>query len=135
MGSCHCGRVKATFRTSLDAPQVRACQCGFCRRHGAKTATDTDGFVEIHADGPLKRYRFGLLTADYLLCPECGTYIGSSIEADHILRMTLNVAGLRMAPLAELEATPVDYSDETLHERLERRRLRWTPSRVVEAGG
>ena len=134
VGSCHCGTAKASFRTALDAPQVRACQCDFCRRHGAKTATDTDGFVEIHADKPLKRYHFGLLTADYLLCPNCGVYVASALEADGITRVTLNVAGLAMAPFAAIEAQPTDYSGETLHERLERRRLSWTPARVVENG-
>ncbi|HEY3813876.1 MAG TPA: aldehyde-activating protein [Caulobacteraceae bacterium] len=131
-GHCHCGRVSATFRTTEATVKARSCQCDFCRRHGAKTVTDTDGFAEIVADGPLMRYHFGLMTAEYLMCPKCGTYVACVLEADGIERLSLNAAGLQMAPWADLLAEPVDYSTETLHERLERRRARWTPGRVRE---
>jgi hypothetical protein len=131
-GSCHCGRVHVGFRATSPTLQVRACQCGFCRRHGAKNVTDNDGFAEITCDGPLVRYRFGLMTSDSLLCPGCGVYIGAAIEADGITRVTLNAAGLAMAPFADQLAEPMDYRGETLHERLDRRRARWTPARVVE---
>jgi hypothetical protein len=131
-GSCHCGRVHATFRASSPNLKARACQCPFCRRHGAKTISDTDGFVEITSNGPLIHYRFGLMTSDYLMCPSCGVYVGSALEADGITRMTLNAAGLGMAPWNGQPAEPVDYSHETLHERLDRRRAKWTPGRVLE---
>jgi hypothetical protein len=131
-GHCHCGRVSATFRTTEEGVKARACQCDFCRRHGAKTVSDTDGFAEVTSDGPLNRYRFGLMSADFLLCPHCGTYVASVLEHDGIERMTLNAAGLRMAPWADSVAEPADYAGETLHERLERRRARWTPGRVRE---
>ena len=96
--------------------------------------TDTDGFAEVVSDGPLHRYRFGLMSADFLLCPNCGTYVASVLEADGIERLTLNAAGLRMAPWADKPAERADYSGETLHERLERRRARWTPGRVRQRG-
>lgn len=131
-GQCHCGTVSASFRTATDGVRARACQCGFCRRHGAKTVTDTDGFAEIASDGPLNRYRFGLMTADYLLCARCGAYVASEIEADGIMRVTLNAAGLKMEPWSAQPAAPVDYSGETLHERLDRRRASWTPARIRE---
>jgi hypothetical protein len=131
-GQCHCGHVRVSFRASDEHLKVRACQCGFCRRHGAKSVTDTDGFADIATHGPIHRYRFGLMTADYLICPECGTYVGSALEADGITRVSLNAAGLRMQPWADADAEPVDYSGETLHERLDRRRERWTPARIHE---
>ncbi len=130
-GACHCGRVTATLRCEPGL-EVRACQCGFCRRHGAKTVSDPDGFAEIASEGRLIRHRFGLMTSDYLMCPDCGVYVGSALEADHITRVTLNTAGLQMKPWCDKVAQPVDYSGETLHERLDRRRERWTPARVVE---
>ncbi len=130
-GACHCGRVNVSFRTDARITP-RACQCDFCRRHGAKTVTDTDGFAEIVSDGPIARYHFGLMSADFLICPTCGVYVASVLEHDGIERMTLNAAGLRMAPWADALAEPVSYSGETLHERLDRRRAAWTPGRVRE---
>lgn len=130
-GACHCGRVKVGFRASSPELAVRACQCPFCRRHGAKAVSDNEGFAEIQSDGRLIRYRFGMMTADYLLCPVCGVYVASALEADSITRVTLNAAGLALAPFSAAEATPVDYSGETLHERLDRRRARWTPARIM----
>jgi hypothetical protein len=133
-GQCHCGRVRVGFRASRADLPVRACQCGFCRRHGARTVSDTDGFAEIASEGPLSRYHFGLMSSDALLCSKCGTYIGSALVADGITRVTLNAAGLMMQPFADEEAEPVDYAGETLHERLDRRRAKWTPGRIVERG-
>jgi hypothetical protein len=131
-GACHCGRVTASFRSASDKVKARSCKCSFCRRHGSKNITDTDGFAEIVSDGPIHRYRFGLMSADYLLCPNCGTYVAAVLQSDGIERMSLNAAGLRMEPWADLPAEPVDYAGETLHERLDRRRARWTPGRVRE---
>jgi hypothetical protein len=131
-GQCHCGRVRVGFRASKPDLQVRACQCGFCRRHGAKNVTDTDGFAEITSDGSLTRYHFGLMSSEALLCSGCGVYIGSALVADGITRVTLNAQGLLMQPFAAADAEPVDYSGETLHERLDRRRAKWTPARIVE---
>jgi hypothetical protein len=75
-GSCHCGGVRVEIRTERMLPEIslRACQCGFCRRHGVKTFTDPAGLVRIESDRPLLRYRFGKGTADFLLCSRCGTY-------------------------------------------------------------
>ena len=94
-GHCHCGNLEVTFRTEKDASAlgVRACQCGFCRRHGARTVTDPDGSVTIrvHDVRCLTRYRFGQSAADFLLCSACGTYLGAVCEADGCHYATLNV--------------------------------------------
>ena len=63
-GHCHCGNLEVIFRTEKDASAlgVRACQCGFCRRHGARTVTDPDGSatIRVHDVRCLTRYRFDL---------------------------------------------------------------------------
>jgi hypothetical protein len=44
-GSCHCGNVRWILQSSFafsDLP-MRACQCSFCRKHGAVSTSDPKG--------------------------------------------------------------------------------------------
>ena len=86
-GSCHCGAIGYRYRTPIAPDQwsIRACQCRFCRAHDALSASDPNGFIEFTVADPkqLNRYRFGLKTADFLLCRECGVYIGALIETEN----------------------------------------------------
>ena len=130
-GACHCGAITAVFETALAADQieVRADQCGFCRRHGAKPVSDPAGRLTLRfADAAVWRYRFGARTADFLVCRDCGAYVASVMENWGVL----NVVGADIAVLAGREARPVDYDGETPDERRIRRRQRWTPT-IVEA--
>src|SRR6185503_19654289 len=83
-GSCHCGAVRVSFTTTraLDELPLRECQCTFCRKHGARTTADPEGFAEIRVrdSGALVRYRFGLAVADYLVCARCGVYVAAVME-------------------------------------------------------
>jgi|CZKU01.1.fsa_nt_gi hypothetical protein len=71
-GGCHCGNLKVALETSLDPSvlQLRACQCSFCRRHGAVTTSDPAGrlLVEVGQPELLVRYRFALGITDFLVC-------------------------------------------------------------------
>ena len=125
-GACHCGAIAVVFETALRAEEleVRADQCGFCRRHGAKTISDPAGRLTIRfAEPSVRRYRFGARTADFLVCRECGAYVAAVMEDVGVL----NVVAADIAELARREARPVDYEGETPEERRRRRRERWTP--------
>ncbi len=125
-GGCHCGAVTARFETALDhgAIEVRADQCGFCRRHGAKTVSDPAGRLTLSfADDQVMRYRFGTRTADFIVCLGCGAYVAAIIEGYGVL----NVVGADLPAMAMRAAVPVDYDAETPQERLQRRQARWTP--------
>ena len=125
-GACHCGAITARFETDIapDALDVRADQCGFCRRHGAKTVSDPTGNLALRfRQGDVERYRFGTRTADFLVCRGCGAYIAAVIDGFGVL----NVVGADIAAFAAREARPVDYAAETAELRLARRRARWTP--------
>jgi hypothetical protein len=129
-GSCHCGAIGYTFDSAVPPARwsVRACQCSFCRAHGALSVSDPRGSVRFHtrAAGKLVRYRFGLRTADFLLCRECGVYIGAVMSADGKSFAIVNVNTL--SPLPELpESVPMNYDGESGPERLARRAARWTP--------
>ena len=80
-GGCHCGNVAVVFKTrrKRKALRPRACQCGFCRAHGARTVADPEGALRIAvANAALcSFYRFGLQTAEYLVCRDCGVYVAA----------------------------------------------------------
>jgi hypothetical protein len=130
-GQCHCGALGFTFETALPPAQwsVRACSCGFCRAHGARTSSDPAGRLMFRVEdaGLLRRYRFGMRSADFLLCGRCGVYLGAQIEIDARAYGIVNTAALTPAPAQLPAALPVDYGAESSSERARRRAQRWTP--------
>src|SRR6185312_10276384 len=108
--------------------QVRACQCTFCRTHGALSATDPRGLFLVREvqPGALVRYQFGLKLADFLICGRCGTYVGASMtEPGGALGVT-NINVLKQRDQFPPPG-PIVYESETAEQRLARRRERWTP--------
>lgn len=130
-GACHCEAVGYVFRTELPprAWTLRACQCRFCRAHAVVTTSDPEGTLQFVASDPsaLNRYRFGLHTADFLICRNCGVYIGAVMQGTQGRFGIINVHALR-APAVELAtSTPRDYGAERADERNARRERQWTP--------
>src|SRR4029453_4453690 len=110
---------------------VRACQCGFCRAHGARTVTDPSGSVTFRFADPAKAkpYRFGTQSSDFLICGECGVYMGALLSSGKGHFATLNINAIR--GLADVPvAVPVSYDGESVDQKTTRREQRWTP--VVE---
>lgn len=129
-GSCHCRAIGFDYGTEL-APEswsVRACQCTFCRAHGALSTSDPRGTLEfrVEAAGKLERYRFARRTADFLLCRGCGVYIGAVLAAPagRFGIINLNTLADRLSvPTAQ----PANYDAEDETARIARRVSRWTP--------
>ena len=123
---------------SKPAPEmrVRACQCGFCRPRGTRTIADAAGsaVISIRSAEDVQRYRFGLMTADYLLCATCGTYIAAVQEEAGGLISVVNVGGLDIPEFRGLTADPVSYDGEEIAGRLARRRTYWMPARLEFTG-
>lgn len=132
-GGCHCGAVRVEFETAAAPADlaIRACQCSFCRGHGARTAADPQGRVRFL--GPLRRYRFGLRTADFLLCAECGVYLGALYADSDGAWATLNVNCLEDRAAFRERAEPVSYAGESVEARAARRKARWTPAETGSA--
>jgi len=132
-GRCHCGAIGFVFRASQPPAEwsVRACQCSFCRRHGARTTSDPKGSVSFRiADRErLGRYRFGARSCDFLVCRECGVYLAALLTSSAGQFATLNVNTISR-PLDVPDAVHVSYEGESGEERRRRRESRWTP--VVE---
>lgn len=134
-GNCHCGNLSFRMETQLSTKELvpRECDCGFCRAHGAKCVSDPSGTATIYIDDAslLRRYRFGLQTADFLVCGRCGVYIGAAITDGEECRVTLN---LRATEFHDWPATVVSYEGETARDRVGRRMEKWTPARMVIGG-
>jgi hypothetical protein len=129
-GRCHCGAIGFELRTSRAPAQwaVRACQCSFCRSHGARTTSDPEGSVRflIPDISKLNRYHFGLLSADFFVCRDCGVYVAAVITSARGQFSTLNVNVL--APPVDVPlATAISYEGESREQKLVRREQKWTP--------
>ena len=109
---------------------VRACQCSFCRLHGALSTSDPKGRVRFVLEQPdlLLRYRFGTHSADFLVCRGCGVYVGASMEEPDGAWAIVNARTLDGVSAALLpEAQPMSYEGESDEARRARRRARWSP--------
>lgn len=130
-GSCHCGALSYAYQTDLppDEWSIRACQCSFCRAHGARSTSDPHGAVAFHVQQPerLRRYRFGHGVTEFLICAHCGVYVGAVAEISGSLFAIINVNALRPLPAGLKDAAPANHEGESAQMRGERRRKRWTP--------
>jgi hypothetical protein len=136
-GSCHCGAIRATLLASKPAEelQVRACQCSFCVRHGAKTVSDPAGRCRLEIDGAaLSWYEFETRTGMSVICNRCGVYAGVIIEDGSNVWSVLNVRALAIPEFASRVAEPKVYDGETPEERIARRKTTWTPTEIVWRG-
>ena len=130
-GQCFCGSIGYEYQTAIAASDwsIRACQCAFCRAHHALSTSDPAGTLRFHAANPdnLQRYRFAMRTADFLLCRECGVYIGAVIETDLGRFGIINTHSLKVTPADIAAVKPITYDSEDKHGRVGRREVRWTP--------
>jgi hypothetical protein len=70
----------------------RACDCDFCRKHGAAWLSDAQGSVRITVREPreLGKYAQGSGTAELLLCRHCGVVVAACLDADGRLYGAVN---------------------------------------------
>jgi hypothetical protein len=133
-GSCHCGAIRARLTSSKPAAELhaRACQCGFCTRHGAMTVSDPAGHAVFEVDRTaLTQYQFETRTGTSLLCARCGMYAGVILEDGGKVWSAINVRGLAVAEFKGREPEPVVYEGETPDQRIARRKQKWTPTEIV----
>jgi len=94
-GGCHCGNILVHLRLNRtpDSYSPRACDCGFCRKHGAAYLSDAQGAVAIHIRDQRESatYRQGSGAAECLICRKCGVLIGALYRGGEKLYATVNV--------------------------------------------
>lgn len=82
-GGCHCGAIGVEIETPQAPAAIspRACDCGFCTRHGAAWVSDPRGRLVIRFEpAQLRRYRQGDELAEFLLCRRCGVLVAVTRE-------------------------------------------------------
>jgi hypothetical protein len=130
-GGCHCGNIRLTFETELDLPQieVRACQCPFCIKHGSRAVADPGGrlTISVRDKARLQKYQFGLRTADYLICRECGVYVAAIAGDDDDSRAIVVINALDDRMQFNQQPVLVDFDAESREQRQARRLARWMP--------
>ena len=132
-GQCHCGAVGVSLALTQPASaiELRACQCGFCTRHGAATVSGPDGRAEIRVDSPAWHvYQFALRSAEPLVCGKCGVYVGTVLREGNQAWSVVNVRGMGIQEFDPSRAQAVHYDGETLDARIARRKSKWTPTSV-----
>lgn len=80
-GGCHCGNISVSVELER-APESyvpRACDCEFCRKHGAAWVSDPRGSlaIRIRDERDTRRYTQGDRLAEMLLCRNCGVLVGA----------------------------------------------------------
>ena len=111
-GGCYCGNIQLTVTLSREpsAYAPRACDCDFCRKHGAAYVSDPQGVlrIQINHAAEVSRFRQGSNTAEMLLCRTCGVLVGAVFRDAGGLFGTLNAQALdcRAAFGAEQSVSP-----------------------------
>ena len=97
-GGCHCGNIGVEVQ--LAAPprtyRPRACDCDFCRKHGAAYVSDSKGQLAVRIKDERERstYRQGSGQAEFLLCRNCGVLVGAFLRTGSQIHATVNVRAL-----------------------------------------
>jgi hypothetical protein len=117
-GGCHCGnlRIEMTLSRPPGSYQPRACDCDFCRMHGAAYVSDPMGSLSlrIRAAGDRGSYRQGSDQADLVYCRQCGVLVGALFAAAGRVYATIN-SRIIDGPMpfgAEQTASPKSLSGE-----------------------
>jgi hypothetical protein len=85
-GGCHCGNimVEVKLARSSSTYNPRACDCAFCRKHGASWVSDPDGslHIQIREECYVGKYHQGGGLAECILCTNCGVLVID--EGEHL---------------------------------------------------
>jgi hypothetical protein len=129
-GACHCRNLEVRLESDKTPPElgVRTDSCSFCRKHHGVYTSDPSGELHIgfRDESLVQRYRFGTKTADFLICRVCGVFVAACMAEPALAVLNVNVLDARDAFL-ERPIQVADLDNETLEQRLARRRARWTP--------
>lgn len=115
-GACHCGAVRFTVALTHGLPQVRRCNCSYCRMRGAVVCTAGLGDITYQTGKQwLTRYQFNTMTAEHYFCSRCGIYTHHRRRSDPS-QISVNVACLEGMSPFDFASVPVE---EGIHHPLD----------------
>lgn len=119
-GGCHCGRIAFEMTLSKPAGEFtpRACDCSFCRKHGAAWLSDAHGTLRVRQRGEAVVYRQGSAQADFIACPHCAVLVMAMFEYDGRVHGAVNVRTVDETTFApEQPASPQRLAPDAKRER------------------
>lgn len=129
LGQCRCGNLSFTLNwpPELTAIPARACTCSFCRAHQGVWTAVPGAKLQLRIANPelLERYRFATGSAEFLICRQCAEVPAVTSEIAGHLYAVVNIHALRAIDPARFDHQIVDFSGESLAERLARRQRHW----------
>jgi hypothetical protein len=137
-GGCHCGNISVQLRLAgtPDNFRPRACDCDYCRKHGASYISDPHGtlLIRIRSAHNTVAYRQGSAAAEFLVCGTCGVLAAVLYNDNHSIHAAVNVRALdpaiRLGP--QLPVSPQTLSDA---EKVQRWRDIWFSSVAIDSTG
>jgi hypothetical protein len=97
-GGCHCGNIRMQLQLPREpaAYAPRACDCDFCRKHGAAYVSDPHAELTlwIRDERSAGSYRQGSGQAEMLLCTGCGVLVGALHRSDGRLYGVVNARAI-----------------------------------------
>ncbi|NND66146.1 MAG: hypothetical protein HKN19_01045 [Halioglobus sp.] len=125
-GRCPCGNLSIHWQTVDYSVVPRACQCSYCREHGAAWVSKPGTRVRLGVRDQLG-YRVvqqGSETAQFYECDHCGAVLVATVEAEGDTYGALNARHLRN-PQGFAAPVEVDYSGQDAAEKVARWRSNW----------
>jgi hypothetical protein len=122
-GGCHCGNIHVDMDLTHEPGTYnpRACDCDYCRKHGASYVSDANGSLAIRiADHTnVGKYRQGDRLAEFLLCGSCGVLVCVLYSRDGRLyaAMNANVTDARESFGTEQIVSPKKLSENEKTQR------------------
>ena len=138
VGGCHCSNITVSVELPRDPSSYgpRACDCEFCRRHGATWVSDPHGSLLIHIREARDagRYAQGDGIAEMLLCRNCGVLVAALWQGPQLLAV-VNTSALeaRTSFAAAQPASPKSLSAEAKMSRWQK--IWFADVMLVTAGG
>jgi hypothetical protein len=96
--------------------------------------SDPNGSLRVYlpADPP-KPYRFGLNITDFHVCDRCGVWVAATWQDGDRFLGVFNLPALDDRSLFDSRPVAVNFDGEDIQTREARRRVAWTPARIVTA--
>ena len=100
-GGCYCGNILLDLQLANEPGSYnpRACDCAFCRKHGAAYISDAQGSLRVRINDQARSgtFRQGSELAEMLLCTHCGVLMGALYRTEGRIYATVNVRAVEGA--------------------------------------